>query len=58
MSWQSMMGPITRTIGSCGNTTAPSATASTSTRSENVRRYSRNAGLNNLPPPGASRLAK
>ena len=31
ISWQSMMGPHTRTIGSCGNTTVPSGTASMST---------------------------
>ena len=38
MSWQSMMGPVTRTSGSCGNTTVPSSTASMSTRSSKVRR--------------------
>ena len=55
MSWQSAMGPVTRTMGSCGNTTVPSGTASTSTESRNVRKCSRNAGLNKGPPPGASR---
>ena len=37
-SWHSMMGPVTRTIGSCGNTAVPSRTASMSTDSLKSRR--------------------
>ncbi len=54
MSWHCMMGPCTRTKGSFGNTTVPSRTASTSTESRMLDKWSRKAASNSGPPFGAS----
>ncbi len=53
-SWQSSMGPVTRTIGSRANTNSPSGIASISTRGRKSARNRRNPDLNSKPPPGAS----
>src|SRR5712671_4454786 len=50
MSCAWTMGPVTRTIGSSGNTTVPSGTASTSQVSRIEARWSRNAGSNSFSP--------
>ena len=58
ISWHCMMGPVTRTSGSWGNTIVPSGIASISTDRRRSRRYSRKAGSNKGPPAGASSEAK
>ena len=52
-SWHCIIGPLTRTRGSFGNTTCPSGTASISTVSLKSRSHSRKSAANNAPPPGA-----
>ena len=53
-----MMGPVTRTSGSCGNTTVPSSTASMLTVSLKSARYARKPSSKSGPPPGASSVRR